>query len=360
MLSHLKIKNFKCFSNQNIKLSNLTMLTGLNAAGKSTVIQSLLLFSQMSRSTCDNNILPLNGDLVRLGHIGDVFNNNSTSEEFGFDFTYNGINYNYKLKASDNHIPALSIKNEVVDHHLITELFNDLIYLSAIRLGAEDVFPSPDSANSVIADVGDRGQYAPWIFNEYESDEIDANRAHPNEMALTLRRQVNAWSNEFFFGSEANAIKIEDTSLVKLQLRMSNVESWNRPINIGYGLTYAFPIIVSGLLAKRGQILIVDSPEAHLHPKGQSMMGHFLSVVAASGVQVIIETHSDHVINGVRLAISNKIINHSDVIINFFKGVTSGSKVRFGVDFININANGKLDSWPIGFFDQIEEDLSRL
>ena len=187
-----------------------------------------------------------------------------------------------------------------------------------MRLGTEDVYPSPDMPEPINADVGFQGQFAPWWFEKMLDEIVDEMKLHPDEKAATLRRQFDAWSNELFPGSQANAIRINKTPLIKLELRTKNTEEWRRPANIGYGLTYAFPILVAGLLAKPGQILIIDSPEAHLHPMGQSRIGEFLSVIAASGVQIILETHSDHVLNGIRLAVSKNKIEHDKVAVHFF------------------------------------------
>jgi predicted ATPase len=100
-------------------------------------------------------------------------------------------------------------------------------------------------------------------------------------------------------------------------------------------------------------MLIVENPEAHLHPAGQSRLGRFLARVAGSGVQVIVETHSDHVLNGVRLAaVADSSVPANDVIVHFFDGDT--------VLPIDLGARGDLSAWPTGFFDQIEDDLGRL
>ena len=76
-----------------------------------------------------------------------------------------------------------------------------------------------------------------------------------------------------------------------------------RPTNVGFGITYALPIVVSALSARPGSLLIVENPEAHLHPRGQVKMGELLCQASEAGIQVLIETHSDHVLNGIRLAV---------------------------------------------------------
>lgn len=87
--------------------------------------------------------------------------------------------------------------------------------------------------------------------------------------------------------------------------------------NIGFGISYVLPIIVTGLIAKPDTIMVVENPEAHLHPSAQSKIGQFLAVIAQSGVNVIVETHSDHVINGIQIATAKHIISKEHVSINF-------------------------------------------
>jgi predicted ATPase len=105
-------------------------------------------------------------------------------------------------------------------------------------------------------------------------------------------------------------------------------------------------------------VLIVDSPEAHLHPRGQSRIGCFLAQAAACG-QILIETHSDHVLNGIRLAVRDGLIAPADVAIYFFE-CNVPDETRSKVLRLLVDKDGNLDLWPTGFFDQSERDLARL
>jgi predicted ATPase len=131
-----------------------------------------------------------------------------------------------------------------------------------------------------------------------------------------------------------------------------------RPTRIGFGLIYTLPIITAALALDKNGLLLVENPEAHLHPFSQSRIGVFLAMIAATGRQIFIETHSDHVLNGIRLAVRNKILPPENLLINFFErpmleSSTSITQIRTSID-------GRLKPWPKGFFDQIENDLSRL
>jgi hypothetical protein len=233
-----------------------------------------------------------------------------------------------------------------------------VVCVSAVRGGTVHTFPNPDDPNFLYADVGSEGEYAPWLYTRRADDEVDESRRHQTESAPNLRRQLDAHLNELFPGAQANAEEIEGTSLVRLDLRLGTASDWNKPANMGYGVTYAFPVLIALLLAQRGGILVLDSPEAHLHPRAQSLMGQMLSRFAAAGVQLLVETHSDHVLNGVRLGVRRRLIKAENVAIHFFGGIDDTG--AHGVISPRVDADGAIDAWPKGFFDQSEEDLAVL
>ncbi len=239
----------------------------------------------------------------------------------------------------------------------LIEALRSLIFLSAIRDGTQEIFGAPLSSRPIHADIGTRGEFAAWWLERFSDEDVDPARRLASEAGTTLRRQVGAWGSELFPGFEASAQSLEKTGLIQLQLRTKITDEWRRPSNVGYGLSYAFPILVAGLLAKPGQALLIDSPEAHLHPKAQSMMGRFIAAMANSGVQVIVETHSDHVLNGVRLAVRDRVIKPSNVAVHFFSGVTDSD---LGISSVHVDNDGAIDAWPTGFFDQSERDLAQL
>ena len=389
MLSQITLKNFKCFNSLALPLAPLTMLTGFNAAGKSTTLQGILLLSQALRTGVRSAELPLNGPLATLGTPGEVLNSGRGDVILGIDDEKTGIEWAMRAEDRAKGIAMQIIKitirnkdgkteyeNEALkrlerllplgididkDASQLIEQLHETIFLSAVRIGTADVFPSPEDPSPVNADVGIQGEFAPWWFQRMIDQDIkDVSRRHPSEEALTLRRQFNAWASQLFPGAQGNSIAIEKTNLVRLELRIGDIGDYRRPSNIGYGLTYAFPVIVAGLLAEKGQILIIDSPEAHLHPLGQSQMGRFLAKVADSGVQVLIETHSDHVLNGIRLAIRDQVITPGKVAVHFFNHAGQTKENVAPVISPLIDKSGNLSEWPVGFFDQAEKDLARL
>jgi predicted ATPase len=161
---------------------------------------------------------------------------------------------------------------------------------------------------------------------------------------------------QFFPGCDLQVSPLEGVSAVSLRLRSNKRSEFQRPQNVGFGLTQLFPILVALLAAAPGDVLLIENPEVHLHPKAQQQIGFLLARVAASGVQILVETHSDHVINGIRLAVKGKTIQPQDVSVHFFNHSQSTSNPSSPV----IDADGRFDCWPEGFFDQFDLALSEL
>ncbi len=386
MISCLHIQNFKCFEALSLPLAPMTLLTGFNAAGKSTTLQAMLLLAQALRHGGRLPLVPLNGSLVRLGSPGDVLREGGGPQlVLGIETAEGRIDWSMAPddRRSGHVLPIKQIEWQIGRERAKTVAFGEgivnllprdaspslqsmtqrlaeVVFLSAMRVGTSEVFPAPETPEPVWADVGSQGEFAAWWFERLLDEHVEAKRQHPDEPAPILRKQFNAWASTLFPGAEANAQRISGTSLVRLELRNHEADEWRRPANIGYGLTYAFPILVAGLIAKPGQLLVIDSPEAHLHPMGQSRMGRFLAMLATSGVQVIVETHSDHVLNGVRLAVSRGELSPRHTAIHFFNSRPRSHADPAHVVSPQIDEKGSLSEWPLGFFDQAERDLAVL
>lgn len=133
-----------------------------------------------------------------------------------------------------------------------------------------------------------------------------------------------------------------------------------RATNVGFGITYTLPVITALLAAKSGSLLLLENPEAHLHPRGQAQMGNLLAKAAAQGVQIILETHSDHVLNGIRLAVHDGKISPDDVKLHFFQRRISQEQNISEVISPKMNRKGRIDQWPDGFFDEWDNILAAL
>ncbi|HET6382657.1 MAG TPA: DUF3696 domain-containing protein [Armatimonadota bacterium] len=388
MIENVELRHFKCFETLNLPLARLTLLTGLNASGKSTVLQSLALLHQTMIDHEWSNELLLSGSKISLGAVADVIDEVTGRDQFQIGVRGNGSDCYWTARASDRlalSIPIREIRtmDRVVaisassDQPLLRllpsslkanpglnaliEALHETVYISAERSGPREVYAL--TASSHLTDVGCRGERTPGVLHQC-GDLRPEDALILAGVAPTLKRQVEGWMDRFFPGSSIEILPVAGANLVTLGIRTSESSGYKRPQNVGYGLTHIMPILAACLAARRDSLILIENPEAHLHPVGQADMGRFLSRAAAAGVQIIAETHSDHVLNGVRRSVKEGILSPDEVAIYFFtprnEEGNSSVATHAQVASVAVDSGGGLDSWPAGFFDQIDKDSSFL
>jgi hypothetical protein len=204
--------------------------------------------------------------------------------------------------------------------------------------------------------VGHHGELAAGLLYWREESEVSQSLRLP-DIPPTLFHQVRGRMRHFFPDCDFRVTPIDGVSAISLRLRSTSRADFQRPQNVGFGLTQLFPIIVSLLAARTGDVLLIENPEVHLHPRAQQEIGMFLAETAASGVQVVLETHSDHVLNGIRLSVKQHKLPATDVRVHFFAHRPGQAAVP---ESPTIDGDGRLDSWPDGFFDQFDFALAEL
>ena len=373
LVRKLRLQNFKCFRDQSIDLQPLTLLAGINGMGKSSIIQALLLLRQtvlLNHSGKDQNELLLNGPLINLGHADDVLYENAIDDELGF-----------RLETEEK-----TGKPDVLEFHFqkdeekkfwgelpgSTTQYSSLLgytdaafaYLQAERLGPRTSLPQ--DAHHKLNRVGNAGELSARILFQQESTPLPCpdlcrRRQGENEIMRGLRAQTEIWLSQIGHDSRIMVTEYPNMDLVNLEISFLTKgipTKRYRATHVGFGLSYALPVFVAVLSSPPGSMVLIENPEAHLHPKGQTVMGHFLAKAAACGIQMVIETHSDHLLNGVRLAVKRGILKPELTALNFFEPDQTGS----GSTVINpqINKDGHLDYWPDNFFDEWEKNLVEL
>ena len=375
MLTSLHVSSFKCFGMLDLQLRPLTILSGVNGGGKSSVIQALALLAQTLAEREWGRTLLLEGPDIALGSAADVLNQKSARRRLSLGASTLSEQVVWTFKAEDRR--SLSLELEAVtmngqpvelsepvrwllpadraESSAIVATLRRLSWITAERTGPRELLPLRDAHGH--AQVGARGELAAGLLYWRESDDANPELCMP-EVPRTLFHQVRARMQEFFPGCDLRVSPVEGASAVSLRLRSDSRADFQRPQNVGFGLTQLFPILVAILAAQKGDVILVENPEVHLHPQAQQRIGSLLASVANSGVQIIVETHSDHVLNGMRLAAKFKVIRPDDVAVHFFAPMLTGG------DFVptspKLDSDGRLDSWPEGFFDQFDLALSQL
>ncbi|WP_237043222.1 AAA family ATPase [Photobacterium damselae] len=174
---------------------------------------------------------------------------------------------------------------------------------------------------------------------------------------MDLTRQIDAWMKEISPGISVTSKLFEEAS-VAVNVFEQNGSKSLKPQNVGFGVSYALSIVTALLYTRKGGLVIIENPEAHLHPRGQSYLGRLIALTAQAGVQVIVETHSDHLINGIRLMPRLGKVCSSKIKI--YQVVANTLEMCSNVIEITVNDQGELSEWPDQFFDQQLIDMDIL
>lgn len=373
MIRSLTLRNFKCFAEQRVAFAPLTLLVGANASGKSSVIQSLLVLRQSHRrSVLRDGTLLLNGRLANIGTIIDVFSQTPLPEPLSNVLSLilevnSGQISDFTFRRSSDDAQNRSLHGTASPGYETLNLFLDRFnYLNAERLGPKLLFPLPEDDRDPY-DIGIHGEYAAHIVSRDQQDLLSNEPLayydeETGEISRTLLNQTRYWMRQIIPNFDLKLTPVPGGDQVQALFGNIPGQELVRPSNIGFGLIYTLPIVVAALVAPAGSLLIVENPEAHLHPRSQSIMGRFLARVAAAGVQLIVETHSDHILNGVRVAVRRGAwdakIQADDVSIQYF--MPGDGDRPYTVRQPRLYEDGGIDPWPQGFFDQMDLDLREL
>ena len=358
MINYLQIENFKSLRRVSLPLRRLNMLFGMNGMGKSSVMQVLLLLRQSywENKKADLNKLHINGDLVRLGSVRDVYCQTAEEEYIRFflkysdgtehDLVYDG------LSQQPNNMAAMSRNVDVSDTK--EPLFN----MKCFYLGAEHIGPridyKIDSWNPSSADVyGTTGKYiVPFLAMNGESIRVPECLCHEEGKTDSLIDQVSAWMSYISPGVKLSAVMAMGQESARLKLRYAGeaLDSADiSPVNVGFGIPYVLPLITELLISDENTLLMLENPESHLHPRGQTAIAKLIAKVAASGAQVICESHSDHIINGIRIAVKKEELIPEYLSTFYFEKNTSQETEACAID---IDKNGNFSDYPAGLLDE--------
>lgn len=355
MLNKIKIKNLKSLLDIEIVCNKLNLIAGINSSGKSSALQAVLLLSQNIAQE-----VGLNGDLVNLGDFREVKNAFDEDESIKVEVVDNDGNFVSKCfyPESEKETDSIQYKSNLEvspNAELLKNSINykngHLHYLSCQRVGHLEQYPKNLSLNDFI---GYNGEFAINYLLKHRTDNLETSLIM-DDSQYTLDYQVNYWLDRIV-GAKVSIEDIVGTDFVKAFYSLANIKQ-SRPKNVGSGIGYIISVLIMCLTSKKDDIIIVENPEIHLHPSAQAKVCEFLYFIAKSGRQLFIETHSDHLFNGIRAGIAAEEMDINDISVNFFsldeKGCTKNTKIEFG-------KRGRILNQEIGLFDQFDLDLRKM
>jgi predicted ATPase len=365
MITNIYLKNFKSHKSTQIKLGGLTFLCGQNGVGKSSLVQSLLLLRQTHLKRILEEGLDLNKPLCEIGTAKDLLHQYAAEEQVEIRLDFDNQSYkHWKFIFNKPNATFLEIESKAEGSANLEKqgLFNKKFqYLSAGRLAPQESYPKNDyevERNRQISLEKGQGELVAHFLSHYSKYPVPAPMCHQNEDNQLLH-QTTAWEQEICKNVKVNVeSKGRDYELNYDFEAGSNWIKGLRPENVGFGVTYTLPILAAILSGEPGSLIIIENPEAHLHPSGQSKLAELMSLATQAGIQILVETHSDHIINGALVALKQGKIELPQLKIHYF----DRDETEHAVSSVEVEVvkGGRIRNAPAGFFDQFAKDMRAL
>lgn len=374
MFKSLYLRNFKCFSEfeKPIDFTRVNILAGSNGRGKSSIFQSILTLAQSYESGKSLKTIRLTGDMLTMGNFKDVIYKGDISKSFTIVLTTDN--------SADNELKFVCRSNDGVECSFDNVYVNDVPLISEMSMGSDDgkgeeitqelrnnsVNTTTYESFSQLANVyyisADRMGPCNSVkmLTEKVADQIGVhgekviNRLYDGQ--YEFQDKVQEIMSNILEGASIRVTNSPDYEEVKILLDSVDNSSGYKPMNVGFGYSYILPLVVLPLIVPDGSKLFIENPEAHLHPGAQSRLLRFLiKMVIEKRLQLFIETHSEHIINGMRKSVVDPSVNFSssDATIYF----VNQSYNQPEIEKITVDDQGNLSDFPVDFFDQQRQDL---
>jgi hypothetical protein len=409
-LTALRVSGFKSISeSQRISLGPLTILAGANSSGKSSMMQPLLLLKQTLEATFDPGALLLNGPNVKFTSFSELLTRTPDYQAKVFEVAVEmggagllGSTFGYTRKngvrivrtelrqrdavydvSEDTPAPPLEalfgkhpewnalqrfFELEDGDPSLVVERDRSFLRMR-IKTGGSGNFvidpvtydPFAEAIQAIIHLPGLRGnperaypltavqRQFPGTFESYVASVIADWQSHGDARRL---RALSADMTLLGLASEVVADVVSDTQIRLLVSR--RLDAGLSPpdlvniADVGVGVSQTLPIIVALITAERGQLVYIEQPEVHLHPRAQVAFAVILADAARRGVRVVVETHSSLLLLGIQTAIAERSLRPEDVHLHWFSRRDDGTTV---VTTAELDAAGSFGEWPEDFAD---------
>jgi predicted ATPase len=388
VLTEIGVGGFKSFEKfTKIKLGAFSILAGTNSSGKSSIMQPLLLMKQTIEALYDPGVLLLDGPNVRFTSSEQFMSIQSlTSDEFkefqifiaiddSFSFQSNfqwsmqnglsphsqtysmwGEKCELRLGMSPSEIKKLVYVNKNSDNQQVlrercffivqegrgrytmtSEVFSgilrSMIHVPGVRGNPERIYKTAATDGNTFA----------GLFENYVVSVIDRfQKKEPEKLA-----QLQSHLQKLGLTDTIQTQRLNETQLeLRVGLIPGNSTDTVNIADVGFGVSQVLPVVVALLVAQPGQIVYIEQPEIHLHPRAQIALAEIFAEAINRGVQVIVETHSELFLLSIQTLVAEDKIAPDDVKLHWFTRSADGSST---VTTAELDETGAFGDWPEDF-----------
>jgi predicted ATPase len=227
--------------------------------------------------------------------------------------------------------------------------------LGPLRVAPGTFYQSGQFGN--ISTLGSSGEFTAAVLNDRGQDIVDCPLDDGRTRRCTLNEAVDYWLEKFGAATSVSTIN-QGRAGIRIEVADAQNGESRDLASVGVGVSQLLPVVVICLLASRGDLILLEQPELHLHPAPQQVLGDFLIAITNSGRQVIVETHSEYLVNRLRRRVAEDFSGALATSVNVYYGTRQSGSTEFQP--LLLDEFGGFDEWPEGFFDQSSSDAEEI
>ena len=396
MITELRAQNFKSWKDtSDLRFAPITGFFGANSSGKTSILQVLLMLKQTVKRPSNWNEPLYFGDeesLVNLGSFDDVIHRHAINSSLDISVSWNPTEHHLSHSLSfSTSIAKKYERADLVEFCYTTDRgkfkikwtpqgyrftsFHDQIKVELFRCygvlrpsGPLEEFASLSSTfENLFSQIHYLGPLREHPRHQYtwEGDHPEGVGRHGEKMVpamlsgrvrlLSVDKQIVKWLQELGLIVSYRLVPVSGTEKdYEFLVRKYKGGPEIQLIDVGFGVSQVLPVLVDCYYARKGSILILEQPEAHLHPKAQSKLADVLiDVVKNRNLQIILESHSEHLIHRLMLRTAEEKLSVDDTTLYFCQIKDGTSKI----EPLQVDKYGNIGNWPQEFFGDVTGDL---
>ena len=434
MINKVNIENFKCYEKIEFDTSKITLLTGANSSGKSSLLYSILGAIQSREFPFQ---FSPNGKYIKMGDFEEIVHNHDISKLIKLEFEDKDLKEKVTTYWSNDKVRNLPILEKLYAESEIYKLQIEKVRKYNLKFeyflekDPNSTSRSPEMIRKIMAIVesslkteekdklADKfGKIKTKIefrfadFSEFETIIRKEQHYYLNSFVSSISSMFNRFDDKInyissfrlfpertYYETSKKDLKVgkfgenyedqiiawetkkspeykellkilKDLGLLheikskrldggrfEIQIRTKNNGIWSSLSDVGFGISQFLPIIVSDLQLGKGSTLFIAQPEIHLHPRIQAQFGDYIiQRILKDDKRYVIETHSEYLLNRIRLAIAKKTIQEQDIKTYFIDN--NGVKAKhYDLKFLK---NGQIKNAPKSFFETYMLDVMNI
>lgn len=362
-ITELRIENFRCFKKAKLRIAPVTLITGANSSGKSSLVAPLLAWAQTDGMPA---LLSPNGRHVEMGGFREMVHGGDEKGEIGIGLDVQGhpgegttscdAVFGPDHASSGVRLRRLAIRGRAYSLRIEAQ---ERDYEAKYKFGPSDPRllarthemrgdVAKDGGNPDYPLAGQLGGWLAWITGDPTT--IDIEGYLPNSSGETVEGVLPV-SDPVDFGMVMRGIGRVSGAFAPyyVDVMMARVRNHLFFASDEVARTAAPP--------NPGDTLVVAHPETRLDTEAQARLaGYFVDSVKKRGVTFVAETHSEYLLNRLRRLVANGEIAEHDVLVAHVEN--AGGEAR--VHPVEIRADGRIVGAPNGFFETHMTDVMKL